>query len=143
MCGIVGLFFKRGAVTPTFGPLLAHTSMWFVRRRGIAVAIVASGNYLAGAVWPPIVQHFIESAGWRTTYLGIGVFCLATMVPLAPGPNAIEVIARDLVANESRATISVVVDREGLKGRVQALPKREDLVQIQLNEQLIVELYSK
>jgi len=67
----------------TFGPLLAHVSMWFERRRGIAVAIVASGNYLAGAVWPPIVQHFIATSGWRATYFGIGVFVLATMLPLA------------------------------------------------------------
>jgi MFS family permease len=67
----------------TFAPLLAHVSMWFSRRRGIAVAIFASGNYLAGTVWPPIVQHFIQTAGWRTTYLGIGAFCLATMLPLA------------------------------------------------------------
>jgi MFS family permease len=67
----------------TFAPLLAHTSLWFVRRRGIAVAIFASGNYLAGTVWPPIVEHFIRTAGWRQTYAGIAVFCAATMVPLA------------------------------------------------------------
>ena len=67
----------------TFAPLLAHTSLWFVRRRGIAVAIFASGNYLAGTVWPPIVEHFIRTAGWRQTYLGIAVVCVATMVPLA------------------------------------------------------------
>jgi MFS family permease len=66
----------------TFAPLLAHTSLWFVRRRGIAVAIFASGNYLAGTVWPPIVEHFIGSAGWRATYAGIGLFCLASMLPL-------------------------------------------------------------
>ncbi|HSC99699.1 MAG TPA: MFS transporter [Casimicrobiaceae bacterium] len=67
----------------TFAPLLAHTSLWFVRRRGIAVAIFASGNYLAGTIWPPIVEHFIRGYGWRPTYLGIGVFCAVTMVPLA------------------------------------------------------------
>ena len=67
----------------TFAPLLADTSLWFVRRRGIAVAICASGNYLAGAVWPPIVQHFVEVAGWRHTYVGLGWFCLLTMPPLA------------------------------------------------------------
>jgi MFS family permease len=67
----------------TFGPLLAHVSMWFERRRGIAVAIVASGNYLAGTVWPPIVQHFIATAGWRATYFGIGVFIVVSMLPLA------------------------------------------------------------
>ena len=67
----------------TFAPLLAHISLWFVRRRGIAVAIFASGNYLAGALWPPVVQHFIQSAGWRQTYFGIGVFCFVAMIPLA------------------------------------------------------------
>jgi len=79
----------------TFGPLIAHVSMWFERRRGIAVAIVACGNSLAGAVWPPIVQHFIATSGWRATYFGIGVFILATMLPLAlmlrrpPPPHAL------------------------------------------------------
>jgi MFS family permease len=66
----------------TFAPLLADTSMWFARRRGVAVAIFASGNYLAGTVWPPLVQHFIESVGWRATHVGIGVFCAATVLPL-------------------------------------------------------------
>ena len=67
----------------TFGPLLADTSHWFFRRRGLAVAIVASGNYLAGTLWPPILQHFIETAGWRQTHIGVGVFCLVAMLPLA------------------------------------------------------------
>ena len=67
----------------TFGPLMADTSMWFTRRRGIAVSICASGNYLAGTFWPPIVQHFVESVGWRQTHVGIGIFCMVTMLPLA------------------------------------------------------------
>jgi MFS family permease len=46
------------------------------------VAIFASGNYLAGAVWPPIVEHFIRTSGWRATHVGIGLFCVATMLPL-------------------------------------------------------------
>ena len=54
-----------------------------MRRRGIAVAICASGNYLAGAIWPPIVQHFIDSVGWRQTYIGLGLFCALTMSALA------------------------------------------------------------
>jgi MFS family permease len=66
----------------TFGPLMADISYWFLGRRGIAVAIAASGNYLAGTVWPPVVQHFIESAGWRPTHLGVGIFCLVAMLPL-------------------------------------------------------------
>jgi MFS family permease len=67
----------------TFAPLIADTSQWFARRRGIAIAICMSGNYMAGAVWSPIVQHFVESVGWRQTYIGMGVFCLCTMLPLA------------------------------------------------------------
>ena len=67
----------------TFAPLIADTSLWFDRRRGIAVAICAAGNYVGGTVWPPVVQHFVESVGWRQTYYGIGVFCLVTMLPLA------------------------------------------------------------
>jgi MFS family permease len=57
--------------------------LWFTRRRGIALAICMSGNYVAGAAWPPVMQHFIDSSGWRATYIGMGVFCLVTMLPLA------------------------------------------------------------
>jgi MFS family permease len=65
----------------TFAPLVADTSLWFVRRRGIAVAICASGNYLAGALWPPLVQQVVNSHGWRTAYLALAVLC-ATVFPL-------------------------------------------------------------
>jgi MFS family permease len=71
------------ASSATFAPIIADTSLWFTRRRGMAVAIIASGSYVAGTVWPPVVQHFIERGGWRWTYQGIAVFCLITMVPLA------------------------------------------------------------
>ena len=67
----------------TFGPLVADVTLWFVKRRGIAVAIVASGNYLAGTVWPPILQYAIETIGWRQAHIGIGVFCVVTMLPLS------------------------------------------------------------
>jgi MFS family permease len=67
----------------TFGPLVADVSLWFVRRRGIAVAIVASGNYLAGTLWPPLLQAAIEAIGWRQAHLGIGALCVLTMLPLA------------------------------------------------------------
>jgi MFS family permease len=71
------------ASSATFAPIIADTSLWFTRHRGMAVAIIASGSYLAGTVWPPVVQHFIQSEGWRRTYLGIAVFCVAVMLPLA------------------------------------------------------------
>jgi len=67
----------------TFAPLIADTSLWFVRRRGIAVAVCASGNYLGGAIWPTIVQHFVVSVGWRHTYFGLGIFAFVTMGGLA------------------------------------------------------------
>ena len=67
----------------TFGPLVADISHWFTRRRGIAVAICASGGYFAGTIWPPIVRHFVDSVGWRHTHLGIGLFCAVTLFPLA------------------------------------------------------------
>lgn len=66
-----------------FGPLIADVSHWFHRRRGIAVATTASGNYLAGTLWPPVLEHFIHSDGWRATYVGVGIFCIAIMVPLS------------------------------------------------------------
>jgi MFS family permease len=67
----------------TFAPLLADASLWFVKRRGIAVAVCASGNYLAGAIWPTVTQHFIDAVGWRDTYMGFGVFCALSMPLLA------------------------------------------------------------
>jgi MFS family permease len=66
----------------TFAPLMADISQWFTRRRGIAVAVASSGNYVAGTIWPPVVQHFIAESGWRATHVGIGLFCVATMLPL-------------------------------------------------------------
>lgn len=66
-----------------FGPLVADISHWFDKRRGMAVGICASGNYLAGTIWPPLIQAGIDSIGWRATYVAVGVACVATMLPLA------------------------------------------------------------
>lgn len=77
-----GLLIGALGSSATFGPLLADVSHWFERRRGLAVAITASGNYLAGTVWPPIVQHLIETIGWRATHVAIGAVCLIAMLPL-------------------------------------------------------------
>ncbi len=78
-----GLMIGLLGSSATFAPLLADTSLWFVKRRGIAVAVCASGNYIGGAIWPPIVQHFTETVGWRQTYLGLGIFTFITMTALA------------------------------------------------------------
>jgi MFS family permease len=78
-----GLLIGALGSAATFAPLVADISHWFTRRRGIAVAICISGNYVAGAVWPPVLQHFFAAVGWRQTYMGVGVFCFAAMLPLA------------------------------------------------------------
>ncbi len=67
----------------TFGPLMASISHWFERRRGIAVAAAASGNYLAGTIWPVFIQQSVATEGWRTTYIAIGVLCVLIMIPLS------------------------------------------------------------
>ncbi len=91
----------------TFAPLMADTALWWNRRRGIAVAICASGNYIAGTIWPPLVQHGVETLGWRQTYIWLGIFCgvgmlfLATrmrqrppLVSLAPAHAKVSVVDR-------------------------------------------------
>ncbi len=105
--GLLGLL--GGA--STFAPLLADTSQWWNRRRGIAVAICASGNYIAGAFWPPLVQHGIETIGWRPTYTIMGLICGLGMLalsglmrqrpPLAP-PVPVNATGAGLAADRSR-----------------------------------------
>ena len=77
--GLMGLI----GSSATFAPLMADTALWWNKRRGIAVAICASGNYIAGALWPPIVQHGIELIGWRHTYVLLGIVCGVGMLLLA------------------------------------------------------------
>jgi MFS family permease len=98
----------------TFGPLVADVSHWFVRRRGIAIAIVASGNYLAGTVWPPVLQYAIETVGWRQAFTAIGLFCVVTMLPL-------------IFALRRRVEIdsgTVPVNRRGARGGMPMSPGR-------------------
>jgi MFS family permease len=76
---LIGMF----GSSVTFGPLVADVSLWFQRKRGIAVAIVASGNYLAGTIWPFLLQRGIGAVGWRHAYMGVGAICVMTMLPLA------------------------------------------------------------
>ncbi|OWU80989.1 CynX/NimT family MFS transporter [Phaeobacter sp. 22II1-1F12B] len=66
-----------------FGPLIADISHWFLRRRGIAVALVASGNYLSGAIWPTLLADILAESGWRQVYVLLAVITLATVIPLS------------------------------------------------------------
>ncbi|MGR3312852.1 MFS transporter [Roseovarius indicus] len=67
----------------SFGPLIADVSLWFLKRRGIAVAITASGNYLSGAIWPVILAGVLAEQGWRAVYLALAVITVAVVVPLS------------------------------------------------------------
>ncbi len=79
----IAVYFLIGLGTSaTFAPLMAEASHWFERYRGLAVTIVASGNYVGGTIWPPLVNWGVQSAGWRTTHIAIGVFCAVTMTLL-------------------------------------------------------------
>ncbi|MGU3662908.1 hypothetical protein ACLBX9_01765 [Methylobacterium sp. A49B] len=65
------------------GPLTADVFPWFWRRCGLAVALCASGNHLAGTLWPPVVEHGVHAYGWRATQAGMGLFRLVAMLRLA------------------------------------------------------------
>lgn len=66
-----------------FGPVVADVSLWFRKRRGIAVALAASGNYVAGMVWSPLIQMSVAEFGWRSTHVGIGLICVSLLLPAA------------------------------------------------------------
>jgi MFS family permease len=75
----VGLF-GNGALFP---PMLAYVSLWFDRRRGTALALVSSGQYVAGFVWPSVFERSIAGLGWQWTMLAYGVVASAVIVTLA------------------------------------------------------------
>ncbi|HEX9464771.1 MAG TPA: MFS transporter [Alphaproteobacteria bacterium] len=64
-------------------PLYVYVSRWFDRRRGTALALISSGMYVAGTVWPSVFQTLIEAYGWRETMVLFGIFEIVTVVPLA------------------------------------------------------------
>ena len=80
---IQGAIIATLGVAVTFAPLVADVSLWFKCRLGLAVAIAASGNYLAGAIWPPFAQRMAEEFGWRGAYYGVAALSVAIILPLA------------------------------------------------------------
>jgi MFS family permease len=95
-----------GAVT--FGPLMTEASHWFDRHRGLAVTIVASGNYVAGTFWPTVVERGVASLGWRATHVVIGLGCALAMAILT-------------------ALLRWQVGRETVRSHANAAPPRVDL----------------
>src|SRR5438552_6366321 len=64
-------------------PLYVYISKWFDRRRGSALALISSGTYIAGALWPPIFERAIAYAGWRQAMLWFAILEAGLIVPLA------------------------------------------------------------
>src|SRR3984885_2504248 len=76
--GLLIGFFGMGAVYP---PLLIYVSRWFDRRRGTAIALISSGQYIAGVVWPALFERLIAGPGWRITYLVFSAIVLLATIP--------------------------------------------------------------
>ena len=64
-------------------PLIADISHWFSRRRGLAVGIAFSGSYVAGAIWPPILQRMFDAQGWRESFIDLALLTLILMALLS------------------------------------------------------------
>ncbi len=100
LLGLLG----NGAMFP---PLLVYVSRWFERRRGTALALIASGQYIAGMVWPTVFEHAFDRFGWQATMIGYGVVCLIAIPPLAmlflhPAPE--QPRSTEIAAGERRGT---------------------------------------
>jgi MFS family permease len=78
--GLLIGFLGNGAIN---APLYVYVTRWFERRRGTALALIASGQYLAGAFWPPLFERAMAAYGWRMTMLGFGVLVVFFVAPLA------------------------------------------------------------
>ena len=74
--GLIGL----GGIN---APMYIYVSRWFDRRRGSALALISSGSYLAGAMWPPVFERAIAAFGWRQTMLWYALVEIVVIVPLA------------------------------------------------------------
>ena len=82
-CAALGVLSGLLGTSAVFAPMAADISLWFTRRRGLAVAIVVTGTYFAGALWPPIVQASLDARGWRETFVIIAIVMAGVMLPLS------------------------------------------------------------
>jgi MFS family permease len=78
-----GLFIGLIGLGGINAPLYIYVSHWFDRRRGSALALISSGSYVAGAMWPPLFERAIASLGWRETMLWYALAEIVVIVPLA------------------------------------------------------------
>lgn len=102
-------FFLGFGTAVGFGPLIADVSLWFQKRRGIAVAIAASGNYLSGAIWPMLLSGVQADYGWRGVFVALAVITVAAVVPLAlllrPKVPEAALMAQQQAAEARQATV--------------------------------------
>ena len=98
----------------SFAPIIADASQWFMRRRGIAVALAASGNYLAGAVWPTPIAWIMADHGWRGSYAAIAVLVLVVVIP---GAFLLQRRIDDASTSLATATAAAKVEATGLSPR--------------------------
>jgi MFS family permease len=82
--------------------MMAEVSHWFERRRGFAVTVAASGNYVGGAIWPPLVEHSLVSYGWQATHVGIGLVAAVLM-------SALLLVLRSRMRGSTRHSHAVAV----------------------------------
>jgi MFS family permease len=80
---IYGVMLGLGGQATLYTPLMTNVMLWFADRRGMALGVVASGQSVAGVLWPPVFRYFNDSFGWRETFFWYGLFAFLTMTPLA------------------------------------------------------------
>jgi MFS family permease len=91
-----------------FPPLVVYVSRWFDRRRGTAVALISSGQYIAGMIWPSVFERGLSQIGWQATMLGYAIVVVAAILPMAwflyppPMPNPATIVVSGRVRPRRR-----------------------------------------
>lgn len=128
--GIFELYAGHGVLMGLFGtacmfsPLITYVSRWFERRRGAAVALISSGQAVAGAIWPPLLQLGVDAMGWRWTMVAFAILTVVAVV-------ALTVIFLHPPPEESAAAIGAT-DRPQATGDVLGMPRNRLMVLLML-----------
>ena len=87
--GLTALYIGHGVFMGLLGascmmsPIMTYVTRWFDRRRGTAIALISSGQYIAGVIWPGTFQFTVTEFGWRQSMLFYAVVVALLVVPLA------------------------------------------------------------
>jgi len=92
-----GVFIGMFGIGSINAPLYIYVTQWFDKRRGSALALITSGSYFAGTVWPPIFERAVAHIGWRGTMLAYGALVILISIPMAwrftPSPELMQIRA--------------------------------------------------